>query len=132
MTQDDGTPISKKYDLNDPLLSLEADLQQFIGTEHYYLNPLGLKYTDGVKYLAEKADSHWLIDLIASYQPKLKDHKFQLWSIRKTWENSAEVYCQDDLGEPKLLRQEIEFTDFPLDKFKLYCVDDVMLLPSEY
>jgi len=132
MTQNNGDLSGKKYDLHEKALNLEADLQQFIGTENYYQNLLGLKYTDGVKYLADKAGSHWLIDLIASYQPKLRDHRFQLWSIKKTGENSAEVYCQEDLGEPKLVRQEIEFTDFPLDKFKLYCVDDVLLLPSEY
>ncbi len=45
----------------------QAELAQFTGTEQYYKHLGGLVYTDGVKYLAEKAGSYWLLDIIASY-----------------------------------------------------------------
>ena len=35
-----------------------SDLEQFIGTENYYQHPLGLLYTDGVQYMAEKGGAH--------------------------------------------------------------------------
>ena len=114
------------------LANLESDLQQFIGTENYYQNFTGLLYTDGVKYLADNAGAHWLIDLIGSYQPKLKKYSFQLWAIDKKDDGSAGIYCQEDIGEPLLVKQEIEWTDFPLKEYKLYCVDNVLMLPSEY
>ena len=45
----------------------ESDLSQFIGTENYYRHWTGHGvYTDGVKYLAEKAGAYWLIDAILS------------------------------------------------------------------
>ncbi len=38
----------------------------------------------------------------------------------------------EDTGEPVKVRQEIPFTDFPLKDFEFYCIDNVMLLKSEY
>lgn len=39
-------------------------LAQFTGTEHYYFSPpfSNFNYTDGVKYLADKAGAHWFKD----------------------------------------------------------------------
>ena len=31
-----------------------------------------------------------------------------------------------------IIKQKIGFTDFPLEKLKLYLIDGVILLPSEY
>jgi len=93
MPQNTSLPSGKEYDTEanglNKALYLEADLQHFTGSEYCYRNTLGLKYTDGVKYLADKAGSHWLIDLIASYQPKLRDRPFQLWSLKKSKDDSA-------------------------------------------
>ncbi len=46
----------------------ETDLNQFTGTECYYAYLVGLKLTDGVKFMADKAGAYWLLDIIASYQ----------------------------------------------------------------
>ena len=43
----------------------ESELNQFIGTEHYYRHLLGFNYTDGVKFMAERGKAYWLIDAIA-------------------------------------------------------------------
>ena len=111
---------------------LEAELAQFHGTTKYYKNFTGLLYTDGVRYLAERAECYWLIDLVGSYQPKLRDIPFQLWRIDVRDDKSALVTMIEDTGQPLKVRQEIPFTDFPLSEFEFFCIDNVMLLKSEY
>ena len=50
--------------------TLISELSQFIGTENFYrITPRHL-LTDGTKYLAEKAQSFWLMDAVASHLPK--------------------------------------------------------------
>ncbi len=45
---------------------LKAEPRQFTGTEQYYFNPLfeQFRYTDGVKFLAERAGAYWLLDYL--------------------------------------------------------------------
>ena len=111
---------------------LEAKLFQFIGTEHYYRHPLGLLYTDGIKFLAEEAKSYWLIDLIASHQPYLREIEFQLWELDVSQNRTALITAREDTNQPTLVKQDIGYTDFPLAKITLYCQTNVLFLPSEY
>ena len=97
-----------------------------------YRNFTGLLYTDGIQYLAERAGSYWLIDLVGSHQPKLQDARFQVWKLEVKEDKSALVTMIEDDGEPIRVSQEIGFTDFPLHEFSFYCIDGVMLLKSEY
>jgi uncharacterized protein DUF6876 len=113
-------------------MELEEELRQFTGTTRYYRNFTGLLYTDGVHYLAEKAGAYWLIDLVASYQPRLHDVPFQVWELRVNDDHSALVTMREDDGLPFKVRQEIAYTDFPLPRFSWYCIDSIMLLKSEY
>ena len=109
------------------------ELKQFTGTENYYKSALGnLKYTDGVRYLLEKCSCYWIIDAINSYQHQLKEIPFQLWKIAVRVGKTGLVTCQEDTDSPVLISQELEYTDFPLDEINLYCIDGVVLLPSEY
>ena len=110
----------------------ETDLEQFSGTENYYKHWLGLKYTDGVKYMAEKAGAYWLIDAIASYRRK---EPFQIWEFTRGEggpEHPHILTMREDSYQPVKVKQEIEYSDFPLDNIKLYLIDGVLLLPSEY
>lgn len=107
----------------------EKELRQFIGTEHYYKNTFGLLFTDGVKYLADNAGAYWLIDAIESYH---RPEHFQLWELHKQEGNKAVLTMKEDTNEPLLVEQEIPYTGFPLDYIKLYLIDGVLLLPSEY
>jgi hypothetical protein len=126
---------------------LTNNLPQFSGSENlYYHFTRRLVYTDGVRYLAKTAGTYWLIDAIASYQgtrqlkgdPRLA--QIQFWSLAVNDDNSAVLTCQADSGEPAVVRQEIDFTDFPLASLKLYCAIGqcdgratfVLMLPSEY
>ena len=110
------------------------ELEQFGGTINYYRHPLGIIFTDGVKYLAEKAGAYWLIDAIASWQieEKVRTYPFQLWELKVNENQTATLTMREDTGEPEIVRQEIPFTDFPLEYQKLYLVDKVLMLPSEY
>ena len=113
-------------------MGLEDELAGFIGTTQYHRNFTGLLYTDGVSYLAERAECYWLIDLVGSYQPRLRDIVFQLWELEVHADRSAAVRMREDTGEPVVVEQRIPYTDFPLDQFSFFCVHNVMMLKSEY
>lgn len=50
----------------------QADLKQFTGTNCYYQHRFGcFVYTDGVRHVAKSGEAYWLIDTIASYQPRI-------------------------------------------------------------
>lgn len=115
---------------------LESGLGQFIGTLQYHASSFGtLNLTDGVHFLREQAECYWLIDIIESYNmtdKKVKATEFQVWAIKVNKEdNTAVVTCKDDDGK-KLVSQKIEYTDFPLSEFELWCIGGVLLLKSEY
>lgn len=113
-------------------MGLEDDLRHFTGTEHYYRNFTGLLYTDGIHHLAEQAGAHWLIDLVGSYQPRLRQVPFQVWELAVNDDCSALVTMREDDGEATKVWQELDYTDFPLRTFSWYCIDNIMLLKSEY
>lgn len=113
----------------------ESDLHAFIGSETLYQHPFSnLKYTEGIQYLAQRAGAYWLIDLIGSYQANIHertdDYFFQLWTIDVAG-NRALVTCKADTHEPSYISQMIEYTDFPFTT-KMYVVDGVLMLPTEY
>lgn len=111
---------------------MEDELGQFHGTSRYLKNFTGLLFTDGVKFLADQAGCYWLIGLVGSYQRSLEGVRFQLWELDAGEDNKAVVTMREDTDEPVLVRQRIPYTDFPLRRFSFYCVDNVMMLKSEY
>lgn len=119
---------------------MEIDLSQFIGTENWYKHPFGITYTDGIKYLVDKAKAYWLLDIVASYQPKHKDKHFQIWKLTVNKDLSpsgseirtAIITMREDSNKPIIIKQEIKYTDFPLDEIEFYCIEGVVLLKSEY
>jgi hypothetical protein len=114
---------------------LRSTLRSFIGTTEYHRHWSGMRFTDGVKFLADTANAYWLLDVIASWQPKaLLDpalQEFQLWELFVKPDRSARIVCSRD-SEDKAFQQEIEYTDFALDYVRLYVEDSVILLPSEH
>lgn len=113
------------------------DLAQFTGTSQYYQHPLGLKYTDGVKHLADNAQAYWLLDAIASWQSdsRIRDdnqlQEIQFWKLMVNSDQSATLICERDQDDVAVT-QTIPFTDFCLESVTIYCQEGVMLLPSEY
>ncbi|WP_193200412.1 DUF6876 family protein [Nostoc sp. MG11] len=114
---------------------LIADLEQFTGSEVVYRHSLGmLRYTEGVKYLAQITQCYWLLDAIGSYQhrlgsnPRLRD--FQVWRLVVKNESGV-LICEEDTDK-EVLRQEIAYTNFPLPEITLYLAQKVLMLPLEY
>ena len=116
----------------------QAELDAFTATENIYQHFLGkINYTDGVKHLATKGEAFWLIDAIASHQTRQllsqQDlQEFQLWQLTVSEDSSAVLTCQSDSNTEPVVRQEIPYTDFPLNFIKLYLVEQVLMLTSEY
>lgn len=117
--------------------TLENELSNFYGSEQYYMaGPLfsNFMFTEGVQYLAERAGAYWLLDLIFSHQcnEQIRKAPFQIWTLRVNENQTAVVHCREDLDTTVITEQQIEFTDFPVGTIKLYFIENVLLLPSEY
>ena len=117
----------KKFDSN--------QLNQFIGTEKYYRISREHLLTDGTKYLAEEAKCFWMMDAIASHLCEIgTEDWFVLIRVQVTEGRAVMIY--EDGNDHEHARQEIPYTDFPLNSITLYaCWDQenwVIMLPSEY
>ncbi len=112
---------------------LEKELAQFTCSEHWCQHWLGIKYTDGIKYLADTAKAYWLIDFIASAQvvKSVRQEPFQVWRLTVSSDSSSDISADDGNGIV-VFRKKIEYTDFPMKTIKLYLCDGILLLPSEY
>ena len=88
--------------------------------------------TDGVIAIAEAAGCYWLLDIIGSNQKnKLLDLNFQVWKLVVNHEDSTAVVSGYN-DTTLIVKQDIPYTDFPLDEFKLFLMNGVILLPSEH
>jgi len=110
---------------------LKKELNQCTGTENYYKHWTGTRYTDGIKTLAEAAQAHWLIDAITSHQQTHANRTFQVWTLHVK-NNKATLTMREDTELPTLVTQKIPTTDFPTGEWKLYLINNILLLPQEY
>lgn len=105
------------------------------GSENFYRHSIAKKftYTEGVKAMADKCQSYWLIDLILSHQiyDSVKKEPFQVWDLKRK-EGSEFTIIATDGNHNKVTSQEIPFSDFPYDIATLWLVDGCMMLPCEY
>jgi hypothetical protein len=113
-----------------------SDLRQFTGSEHWYRHGINRKviYTDGAKYLADTGNAYWLLDEIAIVQrceARAAIEEFQVWRLTVNRDRSA-LLTADDGNDNIIYREEIAYTDFPLNDITLYYQNNTILLPSEY
>ena len=104
------------------------------GSENFYCHKFfPILYTDGVKEMAEKCQSYWLIDLIISHQEhdEVKKESFQVWDLKRVNRNEFTIIATDG-NHNKVTSQKIPFSDFPYDLATLWLVDGCMMLPCEY
>ena len=110
-------------------------ISQANSTEHYHrISPIeGYPViTDGVLAVAEAAGAFWLLDLVCSHQcDERLCREFQVWKLEVDLEAQTGIVrgCNDDVV---IVEQVIPYTDFPLEEFKLFLIDGVILLPREY
>ena len=121
--------------------ALQLKLLHCVGTTELTPHALvpSLLLSEGAILLANEAGAYWLLDAIASYQhlPHVTAQRFQTWDLRvDTAKRSAVLSMNDGNSMDAIIRQEIDWTDFPLDGMTLWLVVDgdirVMLLPGEY
>jgi len=110
-------------------------LSQFTGTSAYYKISRKHVLTDGTRYLAEQGACFWMMDAIASHLCEIGTADwFVLVRVHVTEGRAVMIY--EDGNDREHARQEIPYTDFPLDSVTLYaCWDQehwVIMLPSEY
>jgi hypothetical protein len=112
--------------------ALKEGLYRFTGTDRFHNHwTHKLVYTDGVQWIADRAQAHWLTDAIASWQlhPEVKGEEFQSWTLRRLPEGAV-LTCDDGNGRI-VARQDIEYTDFPLPEITLWLEYGTLMLPSE-
>jgi hypothetical protein len=121
--------------------NIRDQLAQFTGsasfTRHHLLRRMVM--TEGVRWLVDNAQSHWLTDAIASYQhePGVTKEHFQVWRLRVDGAtHTATLSMTDGNSDLAIVRQEIAYTDFPLAEITLWLIAQgahlVLMLPSEY
>jgi len=112
-----------------------TQLTQFIGTTGYYRISRRHLLTDGTKYLAEEAECFWMMDAIASHLCEIGTEDWFVL-VRVSVAQGRAVMIYEDGNGKEHARQEIPYTDFPLNSITLYsCWDGehwVIMLPSEY
>ncbi len=124
--------------------------RQCNGSVDQHRHFLGILYTDGIKLVADKLEAHWLIDLVASWQPSIKKRHperwgFQVWRLETVYRQTSDpsvkgmgwkISAWDDTpGEStRLATQAIEYSDFPeaLSPFEFWVEGDVMMLKEEH
>ena len=115
----------------------EAQLNQFTRSEQWYRHGLvrSILFTDGAKYLADKAGAYWLLDEIAFAQRGEKAvavEEFQVWKLTVDLDrHSATLTCDDGNGRI-VFEKAIEYTDFPLAEIGLWFTNNTIYLPSEH
>ena len=114
--------------------TLKSELSQFIGTENYYEISKFHVITDGTKYLADEAQCYWLLVVVGSYLNSSCTEHFAVAHL--VVNDTSGIFTLDDGNGNVFARQNIEYTDFPLNEIKLYCQNDgerwVIMLTSEY
>lgn len=137
--------IKEYQNLNLSIGKMEADeirerLEYFTGTEMYYLIHLTrTKFTDGLKYLVNVTDCFWLImDVSIAAKCLMEQSSFITIDYKKLSREEqdakgyeAEIIYSD--GNDNILEKHgYRVTDFPLDKLRLFFVNDTLMLTSEY
>ena len=127
---------------------LLAELTQFSGGDCFYRHPLNCSviYTEGVQYLALKAEAFWLLDAVVSYfgSPEMRGamavddrlENLQFWRLQVGEDHSAVLTARADDGVEAFITQRIEFTDFPLQEIDIWAGFNgegwTLYLPSEH
>lgn len=112
------------------------ELSRFTGSEHWYRHGLvrGIVFTDGAKYIADRAGAYWLLDEIAiaqRFDKTVAAEEFQVWKLAVNADDSAVLTCEDGNGHA-VLSKAIEFTDFPPEGVTLWFENNTIYLPSEH
>ncbi len=120
--------------------TITKGLAQFSGSAEFYRHwTRKAIYTEGVRFLADSADCHWLLDSVVAHQgnPAVAAEAMQVWKLEVSpGDARAVLTCGDGTGH-EVFRTRIDFTDFPLAGIEIWCLPNelgnrTILLPGEY
>lgn len=91
------------------------------------VSPFRVLATQGILSMADEKGAHWLISAISSHLSFNEDLKrafhddpslesLHFWRLRDDGDGAATLYCNRDSGEPTIVSQHLEYTDFEFDK----------------
>jgi hypothetical protein len=110
-------------------------IENFKATATWHRHPANPRifYSDGIKFLADSASCWWLVDDIVLTQifSMISAIKFQIWILEKTGKKRAVLRCESEHGTV-LFTKIIPYSEFPLPRVVIYCVDKQIMLASEY
>lgn len=126
--------------MNNKNRTLQENLQQFCGSTQFFKLPLiQTQFTDGIHYLAQKAGCFWLVTDASVIAKSLMDRSyfitidFKRLSEEERNEKGCEAIISYGDGNDTILEtHRYNVTDFPLDKLRLFFVNNTLMLPSEY
>ena len=111
-------------------MTLQAELQQFYGTEKYHrLNITPIVATDGVKAFADKGNAYWAVDEMCFKAMELKQ---PFLAVTITSSNNKAAITYEDGNCNQLKQDKISNTDLETGTYKFYITDNVIMLRSEY
>jgi uncharacterized membrane protein len=115
------------------LAKSDIDALQELGGVYRHPKIHNVAYTAGIKFMADEAGAHWLVNEIAVAQrlQHMTDEQFQVWKLDVFRNNQALLTCYNEKAST-IYRKRIDYTDFPFDEVSIFCVRAIIMLPREY
>lgn len=115
---------------------LSENLDQFIGSMEFFAVPYsGLVFTEGVKYFAETCECFWLIDHLAYNLRRLHKELGSLFiDIEVNKRHTVHITVREDKDMPIVYNRKIHDVCeiIPIGSYRIWLLDNTLLLPSEY
>lgn len=108
---------------------LHTELQRFTGSVEYFAYN-GVYLTEGVRYLAERAQCFWLLDIIWSIHAMINTRERVICRLEMKEGNTAIFTATEYLGEAIYI-QEVIAPDFPAKFVEIYVADGLLYLARE-
>lgn len=114
------------------MYDFERDLRCFTGSETLYNHPLApMRYTDGVRYFADRAGAYWFVDIVATQLLQYLCRERFISIHLRVADGRARIAADDGDGN-EFYARSIDCTDCPEGDWGFYLADSVLMLPSEY
>jgi hypothetical protein len=109
---------------------IRAGLRKFNATTQTHKHKSGFRYTSKVKFLADAAECHWLLDLIGEYQPMTRRYLIQRWQYRIELDQGVLSFF--DSNRNRLFWKVLPLSNFPLrEGIDLRISSDILYIPRK-
>ena len=117
--------------------TLKDNLEQHYGTEQYFrTNPfVPIVVTEGVKYFADTCECYWLLDEIMLRTFKIHQQLgYLFFDIEVNKRGTVHITARQDEGMPIVFERKVRDLCklIPVGSYKLWLMNNVILLPNEY